>query len=687
MTTAETDPDHDIDELAVTTLRTLAIDAVNKAGSGYPGTAMAMSPVVYTLFTEHMRYDPDDPNWLNRDRFVLSVGHASILLWGMLHVAEVQSTDEATGGPGPAVTLEDIRHYRQGGSRATGHPEHGVTAGVEATTGPLGLGIASSVGLAMAQRWNRATFDPESTGVFDHEVIALCSDGDMMEGLSYESASLAGHHRLSDLCWIYDSNGMSIEGSTGVAFTEDVPARFAALGWNVLAVDDANDRTALRAALQQFRSEQDRPTLIIVKSVIGWGSPNRQGTQMMHGIPLGPEEAAATKAAYGWPTDSDFLVPPEVKEHVRSKMLSGRQARASWDEQWKSFGQDHPDRLATIEKMLARELPDGWDADLPQWEPDADPIATGAASGEVINAIAPRLPWLVGGAADTGPQSATAMKFEEAGDFQPETPAGRNFHFGVREHAMTAVANGLTLSGLRTYDACYLTFSDYARGGIRLSALMALPVVHVLTHDSVQVGPDGPTHQPIEQLASYRALPNVTVIRPCDANETSVAWALAIERTTGPTVLSLSYQPIPILDRSELAGPEGIRRGGYVLADAADGKIDGIIIATGGEVHLALEARAMLAEKGVGIRVVNLASWELFEQQPKEYRDEVLPPAVKARLAVEEGATLGWHRYVGDAGAVLGMESFGISEPISKLQPRFGFTAENVANTMAGLTG
>lgn len=686
MATTDTSPGDDIDDLAITTLRTLAIDAVEAAGSGYPGTAMSMAPVVYTLFTEHLRYDPDDPQWLNRDRFVLSVGHASILLWGMLHIADVRSLDEATGGPGPAMTLDDLRHYRQGGSRATGHPEYGVTAGVETTTGPLGQGIATSVGMAMAKRWSAATFDPESSGLFDHEVVALCGDGDLMEGLSYEAASLAGHHRLSDLCWIYDDNGMSIEGSTDITFTEDVGARFSALGWNVLHVDDANDRAALRTALQQFRDEKERPTLIIVKSVIGWGSPNRQGTQMMHGMALGAEEAAATKAAYGWPTDSDFLVPPEVREHVHATMCArGREARARWDDQWGSFGQQHPDRVDAVNKMLGRELPERWDDDLPTWEPDTDGIATREASGQVINAVGPRLPWLVGGAADTGLPSSTFMWFEEAGSFFPDTPAGRNFHFGVREHAMTAVANGLTLSGLRAYDACYLIFTDYARGGIRLSALMGLPVVHVFTHDSFQIGADGPTHQPVEQLATYRAIPNLTVIRPCDANETAVAWRLALEHTTGPTVLSLSFQPLPILDRSEVADADGIRRGGYVLADPEDGQIDGVIIATGAEVHLALAARRMLADKGLGIRVVNLASWELFDEQPQAYRDDVLPPSVPVRLAVEEAATLGWHRYVGDKGEVLGFDTFGISEPIPKLQARFGFTAEHVAETMADL--
>ena len=673
----------DVDQAAITTLRTLAIDAIEAAGSGYPGTAMAMAPVLYTLFTEHLRYDPDDPQWPNRDRFVLSVGHASILLYAMLHVAEVK---QAAGDDELAISLEDLRNYRQGGSKATGHPEYGVTTGVETTTGPLGQGIATSVGMAMAQRWTAATFDPEGQGVFNHEVIALCGDGDMMEGISYEAASLAGHHQLSQLCWIYDDNAISIEGDTDITFTEDVAGRFTALGWQVRHVDDANDRASLKVALDQFRNETSRPTLIIVKSTIGWGSPNRAGTQMMHGIPLGADEAAATKESYGWPADSDFLVPDEVRTHVNNTMCArGREARADWDDRWASFRADHPDRADALDKMAARELPQGWDADLPSWDPDATGIATKDASGQIINAVAPNIPWLLGGAADTGLPSGTFMWFPEAGSFQPSTPTGRNLHFGVREHAMAAVANGITLSGLRVYDAAYLIFTDYARGALRLSALMGLPVVHVFTHDSFQIGADGPTHQPVEQLVSYRAIPNLTVIRPCDANDTTEAWKLALERADGPTILALSVQPLPILDRSLVSSAEGLRRGGYVLSDPPDGEIQGVLIATGAEVHLALAAQQLLADQGVGVRVVNLASWEIFDTEPQAYRDSVLPPSITARVAIEEAATIGWHRYVGDQGSVLGFDTFGLSAPIPKLQERFGFTADHVAAEMSAL--
>ncbi len=672
----------DLDALAITTLRTLAIDAVEEAGSGYPGTAMALAPVVYTIYSEHLRYDPDDPTWENRDRFVLSVGHASNLLYGMLHLSGVKSVDPSTGPVGePAMTVDDIRGYRSGTTRATGHPEYGVVAGVETSTGPLGQGLANSVGMAIAQRFKAATFDVDGQGLFDHEVIAVGGDGDVMQGIAYEAASYAGHQRLSNLCWIYDNNNITIEGSTELAFTEDVAGRFTALGWSVIEVADANDRDAIRAALAAFRAEQHQPTMIIVTSEIGWGSPNFQGQQRMHGIPLGPEETKLTKAAYGWPEDSNFLVPDEVLEHVQATFCArGRAARDAWNEQWATFADAHPEAARSIEQMRNNELPDGWDADMPRWDDPTEMVAVREASFASINAFAPNIPWLVGGASDTAMKSMTLMWFPEAGGAQPGSPAGRNMHYGTREHGMAGIANGLALSGVRNYDSAYLVFSEYARGAIRLSALMGVPVIHVLTNDSFQVGPDGPTHQPIGHLATYRAMPNITIIRPADANETAVAWRTALARTDGPTILSIAHQKVPVIDRSVFGSADGVARGGYVLADPPDGaEIDAIIIATGAEVHLAIETRALLAEDGVNVRIVNLASWEIFEAQSSDYRESVLPAAIRARVTVEEAATIGWHRYAGDAGEVLGIDTFGLSAPAPVLQQRFGFTPDDVA--------
>ena len=672
----------DLDALAITTLRTLAIDAVEEAGSGYPGTAMALAPVVYTIYSEHLRYDPDDPTWENRDRFVLSVGHASNLLYGMLHLSGVKSVDPSTGPVGePAMTVDDIRGYRSGTTRATGHPEYGVVAGVETSTGPLGQGLANSVGMAIAQRFKAATFDVDGQGLFDHEVIAVGGDGDVMQGIAYEAASYAGHQRLSNLCWIYDNNNITIEGSTELAFTEDVAGRFTALGWSVIEVADANDRDAIRAALAAFRAEQHQPTMIIVTSEIGWGSPNFQGQQRMHGIPLGPEETKLTKAAYGWPEDSNFLVPDEVLEHVQATFCArGRAARDAWNEQWATFADAHPEAARSIEQMRNNELPDGWDADMPRWDDPTEMVAVREASFASINAFAPNIPWLVGGASDTAMKSMTLMWFPEAGGAQPGSPAGRNMHYGTREHGMAGIANGLALSGVRNYDSAYLVFSEYARGAIRLSALMGVPVIHVLTNDSFQVGPDGPTHQPIGHLATYRAMPNITIIRPADANETAVAWRTALARTDGPTILSIAHQKVPVIDRLVFGSADGVARGGYVLADPPDGaEIDAIIIATGAEVHLAIETRALLAEDGVNVRIVNLASWEIFEAQSSDYRESVLPAAIRARVTVEEAATIGWHRYAGDAGEVLGIDTFGLSAPAPVLQQRFGFTPDDVA--------
>ena len=672
----------DLDALAITTLRTLSIDAVENAGSGYPGTAMALAPALYTIYTEHLRYDPQDPLWENRDRFVLSVGHAGILLYSMLLLADVRSVDPGTGPVGePAMTVDELRQYRQGEGRATGHPEHGVLAGIETSTGPLGQGLANSVGMAVAQRWKAATFDVDKTGLFDHEVIALGGDGDVMEGIAYEAASYAGHQKLSNLCWIYDNNSISIEGSTNLAFTEDVSARFAALGWNVIKVADANDRDAIRAALAAFRVEQDRPTFIDMTSVIGWGSPNRAGTQPMHGIPMGPEETAATKDAYGWPTNSSFLIPDEVREHVKATFYErGQKARTEWNTKWDAFTKAQPEFAGHIAKMANRELPDGWDSDLPSWDDPSEMVAGREASFASINAIGPKFPWLLGGASDTAMKSMTLMWFPEAGGNQPDTPWGRNMHYGTREHAMSAIANGLALSNVRTYDSTYLVFSEYGRGAIRLSALMGLPVIHVLTNDSFRVGSDGPTHQPIDHLASYRAMPNLTLVRPADANETVEAWKLALERTDGPTIISIAHQKVPVIDRTTFAPASGVTRGGYVLADPPDGAApDAIIIATGAEVHLAMATREALANEGIHVRVVNLASWEIFEEQDEQYRQRVLPSTLGARVTVEEGASQGWHRYAGEGGEVIGIDRFGKSGPVPMLEELFGFTTNDVS--------
>ena len=675
----------DLDDLAITTLRTLAIDMVEEAGSGYPGTAMALAPAIYTIYSEHLRYDPEDPKWENRDRFVLSVGHASNLLYGMLHLSGVKSVDPKTGAVGePAMTVDDLRGYRQGTTRATGHPEYGVVAGVETSTGPLGQGLANSVGMAMAQRFKAAKFDIDNEGLFDHEVIAVGGDGDVMQGIAYEAASYAGHQRLSNLCWIYDNNSITIEGSTGLAFTEDVGARFAALGWSVIEVADANDLGAIRSALAAFRAEQDKPTMIVLTSVIGWGSPNFQGQQRMHGIPLGPEEVKLTKANYGWPEDSHFLVPDDVLDHVQATFCArGRTAREAWNQKWDAFNATHPELAKSIELMGKNELPEGWDANVPSWDDPTEMVAVREASFASINAFAPNIPWLVGGASDTAMKSMTLMWFPEAGGAQPDTPAGRNMHYGTREHAMVGIANGLSLSGVRNYDSAYMVFSEYARGAIRLSALMAQPVIHVLTNDSFQVGPDGPTHQPIGHLATYRAMPNITIIRPADANETAIAWKTALKRTDGPTILSIAHQKVPVIDRTKFGSADGVEQGGYVLADPPGGvDIDAIIIATGAEVHLAIETRELLAAEGINVRIVNLASWEIFEAQSDEYRQSVLPREIRARVTVEEAATIGWHRYAGDAGEVLGIDTFGLSAPAPVLQERFGFAKTDVADAV-----
>jgi transketolase len=631
----------DLDALCVNTIRTLSIDAIQRARSGHPGTPMAMAPVAYTLWQRFLRFDPQDPTWPNRDRFVLSAGHASMLLYALLHLAGVRAVDgnyEVLGEP--SASLEDIKRFRQLDSKAPGHPEYRWTSGVETTTGPLGQGIATSVGMAIAARWQAAHFRRPGFELFDYDVYALCGDGCLMEGVSNEAASLAGHQRLSNLCWIYDNNHISIDGRTDLTYDDDVAARFLGYGWNVTRVGDANDLEMVTRALDTFRAEPARPTLVIVDSHIGYGSPHKHDTAEAHGEPLGEEEVRETKRAYGWPEDAQFLVPDGVYEHFAAGIgQRGARLRLEWEQRLAEFVRSAPRLAGQIGEMQRRELPDGWDRDLPNFAPDANGLATRKASNRVLNAIAPAVPWLLVGSADL--TDSTAVRLTETGveALQPPTPAGRQLHYGIREHEAAATSNGLALSKLRPVWSTYLTFSDYARPAIRLSALMELPVIHLFTHDSIGLGEDGPTHQPVEQLASLRAIPGLNVIRPADANEVVEAWRLMMEQPRQPTALVLTRQDVPVLDRSRYAPAEGLRRGGYVLADAPGGDAEVLLIATGSEVALAVDAYEELVADGVRARVVSLPSWHLFDRQPREYRDHVLPPAITARVSIEEGST------------------------------------------------
>jgi transketolase len=670
----------DLDQRAITTLRTLAMDAVQAARSGHPGTPMAMAPAAYCLWQHVLRFDPDDPIWPNRDRFVLSIGHASMLLYGLLHLTEVQAVDADYERVGrPSVTLDDIRCFRQLESRCPGHPEYRWTSGVETTTGPLGQGVATSVGMAIAARWLAARFNRPGFDLFDYDVYALCGDGCLMEGIASEAASLAGHLRLANLCWIYDNNRITIEGATSLAFTEDVGARFLAYGWNVTRVSDANDLAMLDRAFAIFRQTADRPTLIIVDSHIAYGSPHKQDTSAAHGEPLGEDEIRLTKRAYGWPEDAHFLVPDEVRAHIRSGIgARGRALRQAWTEQLAGYARLHPDLADEIRRMQHRELPDGWDRGLPAFPADAKGVAGRDASSRVLNTIAGHVPWLAGGSADLTPSTKTAITAPGAGDLQADSPAGRNLHFGVREHAMGAILNGLSLSKIRPYGSGFLIFSDYGRPALRLSALMELPVIYIFTHDSIGVGEDGPTHQPVEQLASLRAIPGLITLRPADANEIVEAWRVIMPLRHQPVALVLSRQALPTLDRTRFAPATGLARGAYVLADAPDGRPDVLLLGTGSEVTLCVEAWEQLARDGIHARVVSMPSWELFEQQTAAYRDEVLPPAVKARVAVEQASTFGWERYVGAEGHIIGMRTFGASAPLKALQQKYGFTPERL---------
>jgi len=673
-----------MDELAINTIRTLSIDAVQKASSGHPGTPMDAAPTVYCLWQRFLRYDPEDPRWLNRDRFVLSNGHASMLLYSLIHLTGVKAANPSYEEVGRlAVTLDDIKTFRQAGSRCPGHPEYGWTSGVEATTGPLGQGVAMSVGMAIASRWLAATYNRPGYELFDYNVYALTGDGCMMEGVSSEAASLAAHLGLANLCWIYDDNRISIEGPTSLAFTEDVAARFIAYGWNVTRVSDANDLDMLSRAYRCFLATTDRPTLIIVESHIGYGAPHRQDTKEAHGEPLGPEEVRLAKQFYGWDPEVQFFVPEGVREHFRANLgRRGSDGRREWLDRLAAYRREYPELGRQLDCVDQRKLPEGWDRDLPVFPADAKGVAGRDASSKLLNTIAQRVPWLLGGSADLWPSTRTRLTFDGVGDFQQPGHdgdyRGRNFHFGVREHAMAAAANGLALSGLRPYASSFLVFTDYCRPALRLSALMETPVLYIWTHDSISVGEDGPTHQPVEHLAALRAMPGMLVIRPADANEVVEAYRLVLALEDRPACLVLSRQPLPTLDRSTYGAANGLARGGYVLADPADGKPDVVLLATGSEVSLCLAARDRLLAEGVQARVVSLPCWELFDEQPPEYRESVLPSEVTARVAVEQAATFGWERYAGPQGTILAMRSFGLSAPMKVVAQHFGFEPEQI---------
>ena len=679
----------ELDQLAIDTIRTLSIDAVQQAKSGHPGTPMALAPLVYTLWNRILNFDPKDPIWPGRDRFVLSNGHASMLLWSVLFLTRTQAVDaeyEILGKP--SVTLDDIRRFRQLDSKAPGHPEYHWVSGVETTTGPLGQGIATSVGMAIARKWLASRYNKPGFDLFDYNVYAICGDGCLMEGVGSEAASLAGHLELDDLCWIYDNNHITIEGKTSITFTEDVAARFLAYRWNVLRVGDANDLGRIQDALEIFRKTKGRPTLIIVDSHIGYGSPHKIDTAAAHGEPLGEDEVRLTKRAYGWPEDAQFLVPDGVMETFEKGIgARGAEVRRRWEASLADYARQFPDLAREIDQMQRRELPQGWDRNLPTFKADPKGIAGRDASGEVLNVLAENIPWLLGGSADLGSSNKTTLKFAGAGDFEPGTPGGRNFHFGIREHAMAAIVNGLSLSKLRAFGATFFIFSDYARPAIRLSALMELPTIFVFTHDAMGDGEDGPTHQPVEQLVSLRAVPGLVMLRPADANEVTEAYRYILQLRHQPAAIALSRQPLPTFDRTRYAPAAGVAKGAYVMADSAGGPPEIILIASGSEVALIVEAHEALSARGIRSRVVSMPSWDIFEHQPQSYREQVLPPGVKTRLAVEQASALGWERYVGDNGRVIGMKAFGASAPLKELQRKFGFEPEKVVEAALQMLG
>jgi transketolase len=672
----------DIETLSINTIRTLCIDAVQQANSGHPGTPMAMAPVVYVLWQEFLRFDPSDPIWPNRDRFILSAGHASTLLYSVLHLAGVKAVNRKYETLGElAVPLDDLKRFRQLESRCPGHPEYRWTSGVETTTGPLGQGVATSVGIALAGKWLAERYNRPNFPMFDYDVYALAGDGCMMEGISGEAASLAGHLGLSNLCWIYDNNHITIEGNTSLAFSEDVAGRFLAYGWNVQRVSNANDLELLREAFQRFKQTTDRPSFIIVDSHIAYGAPHKQDTSAAHGEPLGEEEIRGTKRRYGWPEDAKFLVPPEVLDDFKGKLgRRGAKLRADWMSLFGTYEMQFPELAAETLAIQHREPPKGWDADIPTFPPDAKGLATRDSSGKVLNAIGKKHPWLIGGSADLSPSTKTRLTFERAGEIARNSLGGRNIHFGIREHAMGAILNGLALAKLRAFGSGFLIFSDYGRGSLRLAAIMELPVIYVFTHDSIGVGEDGPTHQPVEHLPSLRAIPGLTVLRPCDANEVAEAWRVIMEKKYDPVALILSRQALPTLDRSRFAPASGLRRGAYVLSDPANQKPDVLLLATGSEVALCLEAQAALERQRVGARVISMPSWELFEAQDAAYRESVLPAGIRARVSVEQASRFGWERYVGLEGNRIGMRTFGASAPLKELQKKFEFTVDAVVS-------
>ena len=670
-----------LDQLSINTIRTLSIDAVQQANSGHPGTPMALAPLVYALWNRVLRFDPEDPIWPDRDRFVLSNGHASMLLWSVLHLTGTKAVNADYERLGlPAVSLDDIRRFRQLDSKAPGHPEYHWVSGVETTTGPLGQGVATSVGMAIAQKWLAQRYNRPGFDVFDHRIYVVCGDGCLMEGVASEAASLAGHLGLNNLCWVYDNNHITIEGNTRLAFTEDVATRFLGYGWNILRVGDANDIDRIEQALKVFQQTKGRPTLIILDSHIGYGSPHRQDTSEAHGEPLGEEEVRLSKRFYGWPEEAKFLVPDGVREHFAAGIgRRGAESKRRWTELLRGLlGQSTPNCLQRLTKCSVRELPAGWDRNLPVFPTDAKGVAGREASGKVLNVLAQNIPWFLGGSADLGPSNKTLLKFEGAGDFQAESPGGKNLHFGIREHAMAAILNGLSLSKLRPFGATFFIFSDYARPAIRLSAIMELPTLLVFTHDAMGDGEDGPTHQPVEQLLSLRAIPGLVVLRPGDANEVVEAYRHIVQLRHQPAVLALSRQPLPTLDRSKYASASGVARGAYVLGDPPGGNPEVILIASGSELSLAVGAHERLLAEGVRSRVVSMPSWDLFEHQSREYRESVLLPGVRARVAVEQGSILGWERYVGESGQVIGMKTFGASAPLKELQRKFGFEPSRV---------
>jgi transketolase len=672
--------DQELDQLSINTIRTLSIDAVQQAKSGHPGTPMALAPLVYTIWNRVMQFDPEDPIWPNRDRFILSNGHASMLLWSALHLSGTKAVNAEYERLGqPCVTLEDIKRFRQLDSKAPGHAEYHWVSGVETTSGPLGQGVATSVGMAIAQKWLASRYNRPGFNLFDYRIYAVCGDGCMMEGVSSEAASLAGHLGLGNLCWVYDNNHITIEGNTRITFTEDIAARFQGYGWNVLRIGDANDIDRIETALQVFKRTADRPTFIILDSHIGYGSPHKQDTAEAHGEPLGDDEVRLTKRSYGWPEDAKFLVPDGVREHFAAGIgARGAKARHQWADLFASYAVKNPELANEIDLMQRRELPVGWDHNLPLFPADPKGIAGREASGKVLNVLAQNIPWFLGGSADLGPSNKTTLKFEGAGDFQVDNPSGKNLHFGIREHAMGAVVNGLSLSKLRPFGATFFIFSDYARPAIRLSALMELPTIFVFTHDAMGDGEDGPTHQPVEHLASLRAIPGLAVFRPGDANEVVEAYRYIVQLRHQPTVLTLSRQPLPTLDRGKYEPASGVAQGAYILADAPGGNPELILIASGSEVSLAVDAYEQLVKEGVKARVVSMPCWDLFERQTVEYRSSVLPPSVKARVAIEQASTFGWERYVGEKGRVIGMHTFGASAPLKELQKKFGFVPDQV---------